>query len=76
MRIVAGYAALAGSGVPVEPTLVESINGGDMSTTLSDAPNAEPSPLFGEATLAQLRSMLKGVTSYGTAASAFVIAAS
>ena len=66
--VVSGYSALAGNGYPVTPNFVESvrIEGNDLprSNTPLDRRDA---PVFDDVTRAQIRSMLRGVTEYGTA---------
>lgn len=78
INVVAGYASLASDGRPVVPTFIYHIlteAGTDLESlnaeASEDAATDAQRPVFDEVTLAQVRSMLRGVVERGTAWRAF-----
>jgi penicillin-binding protein 1A len=70
LNVVSGYTALAGDGSPKKPNFIKEIKEGSIDITIENNPE-DISYLFDEITRTQLRSMLNGVTTYGTARRAF-----
>ena len=72
LDLVSAYAALASDGAPKRPVMVESVSSKDGTVVYEPEDFIdEREPFFDEVTLAQIRSMMAGVTEYGTAWRAF-----
>lgn len=65
LEMTAAYTPFAGDGTFIEPSFIENIVLAD-SSTLSPEKDRKRRRVLGEAVLAQMRSMLKGVTNHGT----------
>jgi penicillin-binding protein 1A len=66
LNIASAYTALASNGIPKKPRFIKSIYK-DNDVLWNQDNFEQKEPIYDEITLTQVRSMLKGVTEYGTA---------